>query len=61
MHIVVHHRFCFTPAGNDYICLAEWPEKNNIEQTDMIEQNYMDKYKCKDIEVKTSMRQDKKK
>ena len=37
--------------------------KNNIEQTksDTIRQNYMDKYRCKDKEVKKSMRQDKRK
>ena len=37
--------------------------KNNIEQTksDRIKQNYMDKYRCKDKEVKKSMRQDKRK
>ena len=37
--------------------------KNNIEQTksDRIKQNYMDKRRCKDKEVKKSMRQDKRK
>ena len=37
--------------------------KNNIEQTksDRIKQNYMYKYRCKDKEVKKSMRQDKRK
>ena len=37
--------------------------KNNIEQTksDRIKQNYIDKYRCKDKEVKKSMRQDKRK
>ena len=37
--------------------------KNTIEQTksDRIKQNYMDKYRCKDKEVKKSMRQDKRK
>ena len=37
--------------------------KNNIELTksDRIKQNYMDKYRCKDKEVKKSMRQDKRK
>ncbi|KAI0235559.1 Solute carrier family 23 member 2, partial [Lamellibrachia satsuma] len=37
--------------------------KNNIEQTksDRIKQNYMDKYRCKDKEVKKSMRLDKRK
>ena len=37
--------------------------KNNIEQTksDRIKQNHMDKYRCKDKEVKKSMRQDKRK
>ena len=37
--------------------------KNNIEQTksDRIKQNYMDKYRCKDKEVKKSTRQDKRK
>ena len=36
---------------------------NNIEQTkyDRIKQNCMDKYRCKDKEVKKSMRQDKRK
>ena len=35
--------------------------KNNIEQTksDRIKQNHMDKYRCKDKEVKKSTRQDK--
>ena len=37
--------------------------KNNIEKTksDRIKQNYVDKYRCKDKEVKKSMRQDKRK
>ena len=37
--------------------------KNNIEQTklDRIKQNYMDKYRCKDKEVKKRMRQHKRK
>ena len=37
--------------------------KNNIEQTksDWIKQNYTDKYRCKDKEMKKSMRQDKRK
>ena len=37
--------------------------RNNIEQTksDRIRQNYMDKYRCKDKEVKKSMRQDNRK
>ena len=30
-------------------------------RTDRIKQNYMDKYRCKDKEVKKSMRQDKRK
>ena len=37
--------------------------KNNTEQTksDRIKQNYMDKYRCKDKELKKSTRQDKRK
>ena len=59
-----------TKAQKPWISKESWElveerkrPKNNIEQTksDKIKQNYMDKYRCKDKEVKKSTRQDKRK